>query len=91
MSKILINLQTSYTGWSLGPLLGCMNSQRGKVKLLQPGIGSAIFERKLITLPALARENNNSPPARTAAANAAIYCIYNALKIRAYNEHFRMK
>ena len=42
---------------------------------------------KPIALPSLARENNNSPPARTAAANAAIYCIYNALKIRAYNEH----
>ena len=44
-----------------------------------------------ITVPSLARENNNSPPARTAAADAAIYCIYNAIKIRAYNEHFRVK
>ena len=44
-----------------------------------------------ITLPSLARENNNSPPERTAAADAAIYCIYNAIKIRAHNEHFRVK
>ena len=48
-------------------------------------------EYMTITLPSLARENNNSPPARTAAADAAIYCIYNAIKIRAYNKHFRVK
>ena len=42
-------------------------------------------------MPSLARENNNSPPARTGAADDAIYCIYNALKIRAYNEQFRVK
>ena len=51
-----------------------------------------IWVRQLfITVPSLACENNNSPPARTAAADAAIYCIYNAIKIRAYNEHFRVK
>ena len=34
-------------------------------------------ERELtgITVPSLARENNNSAPARTAASGADIYCI----------------